>query len=145
VLLLRRICLVWLAAFTLSACTGSDDVESISKTQKYYFVESLKTVEAAGLQLQNPSLRADELKTALTNMDKGLKLAFQVKPDFLDQLDPRLSKNYQRYFVKGIESYRLGIEAGDRIGQQQGLKLLSQWALFWSEAKQPVSAKLQAP
>lgn len=144
-LLLRYIFLVWLAAFTLSACTGSDDAESISKTQKYYFVESLKTVETAGRQLQNPALKADELKTALANMDEGLKLAFQVKADFLDQLDPRLSKNYQRYFVKGIESYRLGIEARDSAEQQQGLKLLSQWAMFWSEAKQPVNAKLQAP
>ena len=144
-LLLRHICLVWLMVFALSACTGSEDAEAISNTQKYYFTESLKTVEAAGLQLQNPSLKEDELKKALTNMDEGLKLAFQVEAGFLDQLDPRLSKNYQRYFVKGIESYRLGIEAGDSVEQRQGLKLLSQWAVFWSEAKQPVSAKLQAP
>ena len=141
--MLLRICLVWLAAFSLSACTGSEDVEPISKTQQYYFIESLKTVEAAGRQLQDPSLKADVLKIALTNMDEGLKLAFQVEANFLDQLDPRLSKNYQRYFVKGIESYRLGIEAGDRVEQQHGLKLLSHWAVFWSEAEQPVSAKLQ--
>jgi hypothetical protein len=142
--MLRHFAWLWLAVLALSACTGSDDAKSISPTQKFYFVESLKTVEAAGLQLQDPSLKADELKNVLSNMDEGLKLAFQVEASFLDQLDPRLSKNYQRYFVKGVESYRLGIEAGDSAEQQQGLKLLSQWAVFWSEAKQPVSAKLQA-
>lgn len=143
--MLRHFVWLWLAVFALSGCTGSDDTESISQTQKFYFVESLKTVEAAGLQLQNPSLKADELKKALLNMDEGLKLAFQVEANFLDQFDPRLSKNYQRYFVKGVESYRLGIEAGDRAEQQQGLKLLSQWSVFWSEAQKPVNAKLQAP
>ena len=142
--ILRHFVWLWLAVFALSACTGSDDTESISQTQKFYFIESLKTVEAAGLQLQNPSLKIDELKKALLNMDEGLKLAFQVEANFLDQFDPRLSKNYQRYFVKGVESYRLGIEAGDRAEQQQGLKLLSQWSVFWSEAQKPVNTKLQA-
>ena len=142
-LLMRRLCLVWLAVFSLSACTGSDDAESVSQTQKYYFLESLGMVESAGRQLQAKGLTAEELQTALATMDEGLKLAFQVEAAFLDQFDPRLSKNYQRYFVKGVESYRLGIEAGDRLEQQQGLKLLSQWAAFWSEAQQPVNAKLQ--
>jgi len=142
--LLRHFCWVWLAVFALSACTGSDDEKTGSETQKYYFLESLAMVENAGRSLQKSDLSVPELQTALSTMDEGLKLAFQVEAKFLDQFDPRLSKNYQRYFVKGVESYRLGIEAGDSEEQQQGLKLLSQWAAFWLEAQQPVNAKLQS-
>ena len=76
-------------------------------------------------------------------MDNGLKMAFEVKAEFLDRFDPRLSKNYQRYFIKGIESYRLGIEAGDIDLQKTGLRLLGEWAGFWSEAGQSVLADMQ--
>ena len=143
-LLLQRLCLVWLAVFALSACTGSDQEESVSKAQKYYFLESLEMVETAGRKLQSQGLTAQELQTVLSSMDEGLKLAFQVEANYLDQFDPRLSKNYQRYFVQGVESYRLGIEAGDSAEQQQGLELLSKWASFWSEAKEAINAKMQA-
>ncbi len=127
----------------LSACS-EDNAKPNTQTQKYYFTESLKLVETAGRQLQNQSLTAEGLRAALTTMDDGLKLSFQVKAVFLDQFDPRLSKNYQRYFVKGVEAYRLGIEAGDSDEQKKGLQLLSQWAQFWSEAGQQIMKKMQA-
>ncbi len=127
----------------LSACS-EDNAKPNTQTQKYYFTESLRLVEIAGRQLQNQSLSAEGLRAALTTMDDGLRLSFQVKAVFLDQFDPRLSKNYQRYFVKGVEAYRLGIEAGDSDEQKKGLQLLSQWAQFWSEAGQQIMKKMQA-
>ncbi len=126
----------------LSACS-EDKPKPDTQTQRYYFTQSLELVEAAGRQLQNQSLSAQSLREALATMDEGLKLSFHVKADFLDQFDPRLSKNYQRYFVKGVEEYRLGIEAGDSAGQKNGLRILSQWAQFWTEADQQIMQKMQ--
>lgn len=131
-----------LAIFVLSACSSSDDEEALSETQKYYFLESLQLVEQAGRSLQSKSLSQQDIRQALAIMDQGLKLAFQVESKFLKQLDARLGKNYQRYFVKGVEDYRLGIEAGDREQQQNGLRLLGQWAEFWAAVKSIVDMKL---
>jgi len=136
----RNIFCVWLVVFTLSACSDSDQADS---SQKYYFLESLAVIESAGRKLQNQSITKDQLEEVLNSMDQGLKLAFQVEADFLVSLDPRLAKNYQRYFVKGVETYRLGIEAGDSAEQKQGLALLSQWSSFWAEAGGQITANIQ--
>ncbi len=126
----------------LSACdTGSK--QDATESQLFYFVESLNLIESAGLRLQDQSISTEALSSALEQMDNGLKLAFEVKAEFLDRFDPRLSKNYQRYFVKGVESYRLGIEAGDADEQKNGLRLLAQWAAFWSEAGKSILADMQ--
>ena len=133
---------LFLLVCLLAACDSNiekDDTES----QRFYFVESLNLVESAGLRLQGQSLSAEALSEALEQMDNGLKMAFEVKAEFLERFDPRLSKNYQRYFVRGIESYRLGIEAGDAEQQKNGLKLLAQWAGFWSESGKSILADMQ--
>ncbi len=130
---------IWLVVILLSACSPDKPDQS----QNFYFLESLARIENAGRQLQKPGVEADEVKQALAGMDEGIRLAFQVEAAFLDQFDPRLSKNYQRYFVKGVEAYRLGIEAGDADEQKHGLKLLSQWAAFWAEASQDITGKMQ--
>lgn len=137
-----KLILAALAILALSACSPSDDEEPLSETQKYYFLESLKLVEQAGRSLQGESRTQQDIRQALSTMDQGLKLAFRVESEFLKQLDARLGKNYQRYFVKGIEDYRLGIEAGDRKQQQNGLRLLAQWAEFWALAQPGVEVKL---
>ena len=133
---------VLLIALLLSACSEKDDGDTVSETQKYYFLESLKLVEQAGRELQSSGLTQIRITQALETMDQGLRLAFQVENDFLNALDARLGKNYQRYFVKGVETYRLGIEAGVQSDQQAGLKLLSQWAGFWSANEAEINAKL---
>lgn len=138
--LLRYPVWIGLAILLLSACSPDKPDQS----QKFFFLESLTLVENAGRQLQKPAIKADEVKQALAGMDEGIKLAFQVESAFLDQFDPRLSKNYQRYFVKGVEAYRLGIEAGEADEQKNGLLLLSQWAAFWLEARDTVTEKMQA-
>ncbi len=130
---------IWLAVFLLPACSPDKPDES----QKFFFLESLTLIENAGRQLQKQAIKADEVKQALAGMDEGIKLAFQVEAAFLDQFDPRLSKYYQRYFVKGIEAYRLGIEAGDTDEQKNGLQLLSRWAVFWAEAGKDITSKMQ--
>ena len=136
--------LFWILLITLllSACSEKEDGDTVSETQKYYFLESLKLVEQAGSELQSSGLTQAKISQALETMDQGLRLAFQVENDFLNALDARLGKNYQRYFVKGVETYRLGIEAGVQGDQQAGLRLLSQWAEFWSAAQATVNAKL---
>ena len=136
----------WLVAvlLILSACSESDEVSKVSETQKYYLLESLNLVEQAGRALQGSDLNDASIQQALETMDRGLKLAFQVETGFLDNLDVRLGKNYQRYFVKGVENYRLGIEAADQVQQQQGLEQLGQWAEFWSAEQSAIKAKLQS-
>ncbi|MBT8436620.1 MAG: hypothetical protein KJP11_04540 [Gammaproteobacteria bacterium] len=139
---LQRVILMCLLAGILAACSSSTEDDEISRDQKYYFLESLKQVEAGGRQLQTPGLAQAELAQALTQLDQGLKLAFQVERKFLDELDLRLGKNFQRYFVKGVENYRIGIEAGDQAQQQEGLKLLARWAKFWNAEREAIEARL---
>jgi len=125
----------------LTACSPDDEVGSTS--QQYYFLEALQQVEAGGRQLQTPDLSQDALLQALALLDQGLKLAFEVEREFLDQLDLRLGKNFQRYFIKGVENYRLGIEADDAGQQREGLQLLAQWAEFWKLERDAILARLK--
>ncbi len=138
--LLQRLLLALVLA-QLLGCTSAED-PLISEQQAYYFVESLKQVEAGGQRLQSTDLDETGLKTALAMLDQGLKLAFQVERDSLDQLDLRLGKNYQRYFIEGVENYRLGIEAGDSDQQLRGLKLLARWGEFWALERDAIMALL---
>lgn len=141
---LQRVILACLLFGLVVACSSSTEEDEISRDQKYYFLESLKQVEAGGRQLQAPDLEQAELVQALTMLDQGLKLAFQVERKFLDELDLRLGKNFQRYFVKGVENYRVGIEAGDEAQQQEGLKLLARWAEFWHAEREVIEARLNS-
>jgi len=114
-------------------------------TQEHNFLESVKLVELAGRTLQSGGMKSQaEIGKALKKLDQGLQLAFQVENNFLKSLDARLGKNYQRYFVKGIETYRLGIEAGIQSDQLAGLQLLGQWSEFWSAEKKAIQAKLRS-
>ena len=128
-----------LVALALLSCADNDEH---SRSQAYFFLESLKHVESGGRQLQNSDLDEAKLRQALTLLDQGLEFAFQVERKFLDELDLRLGKNYQRFFIKGVENYRIGIEAGDQEQQVEGLHLLQQWAAFWQEAGEPIRSKL---
>ena len=136
----RRLVLIGLLAL-LSACSSSDDEKTANQT--YYFLESLKQVETGGRQLQSPSLDEKRLHEALKMLDQGLGLAFQVERKFLDELDLRLGKNYQRFFVAGVENYRIGIEAGDEAQQREGLRLLARWAEFWQAERAAILARLE--
>jgi len=126
----------------LYACSPSED-QLISQSQAYFFTESLRQIEAGGRQLQSPDLDEAGLKAALAMLDQGLRLAFQVEREGLDRLDLRLGKNYQRYFIEGVENYRLGIEAGDETQQQEGLRLLARWAEFWGPESAAILASLE--
>lgn len=129
-----------LLLFLLLGCTAEQDRQYFEQ-QKYFFLESLQQIDAGGRQLQ---LATDQrgVTEALARLDEGLKLAFQVERKFLDELDLRLGKNYQRYFIEGIENYRLGIEAGDEQQQRQGLQQLARWAEFWSPERAAIEARL---
>ena len=133
---------IGLVLLFLVACSPSQQSDPAFQAQTKYFLESLQLVESAGRQLQGDNYSKDLIQQALTKMDEGLKFAFQVENQFLNKLDDRLANYYQRYFVKGIESYRLGIEAGDKNEQREGLKLLALWAQYWDREKATVSAKL---
>jgi hypothetical protein len=125
----------------LTAC--SSDEETGSTSQQYYFLEALQQVEAGGRQLQMADLSQDALLQALAMLDQGLKLAFEVKREFLDQLDLRLGKNFQRYFIEGVENYRLGIEAGNAEQQREGMQLLAQWGEFWNLERDAILTRLK--
>ena len=139
---LLRLLLV-LISIQLLACSSSSDDPLISDSQKYYFLEALKQVETGGRQLQSTEMDEAALVAALAMLDQGLKLAFQVERESLDRLDLRLGKNFQRYFIAGVENYRIGIEAGDEAQQRQGLQLLAHWAEFWSQQGDAIQAKMQ--
>ena len=126
-----RLFLLWLA-----------DKRQAEADQKYLFLESLKQVEAGGRKLQGGELKRSDVDQALTMMDDGLKMAFQVKREFLDELDLRLGKNFERYFIRGVENYRIGIEAGDEAQQREGLALLGKWSSFWSAEQTAILARL---
>ena len=138
---LRGIVLVSLLGVLLAGCSGSDD-EQITDSQKYYFLESLKQVETGGRQLQQAGSDQQAVTGALAMLDQGLKLAFEVEREFLDQLDLRLGKNYPRYFIEGVENYRIGIEAGDEAQQLEGLRLMSRWAEFWQAEQAAILGRL---
>ena len=133
-----RLCLL---ALLLTACSSSD--EEIPESQKYYFLEALNQVEAGGRRLQQPGLERLQVNEALQMLDQGLRLAFQVERPFLDRLDLRLGKNFERYFVKGVENYRIGIEAGDEQQQREGLRLLGKWSEFWQAEQAAIRAQLE--
>jgi hypothetical protein len=133
--------LVCLLAPLLASCWS--DESQVSETQKYYFLESLKQVEAGGTRLRSPNLDQQAMNEALAMLDQGLQLAFEVNREFLDDLDLRLGKNFQRYFVKGVENYRLGIEAGDEQQQREGLRLLARWSEFWQAEQAAIRARLE--
>lgn len=137
----RGLLITSLLAVLLLACSPSDE-EQAAAEQKYYFLESLKQVEAGGRQLRSANLDQQRVTEALATLDQGLRLAFQVEREFLDGLDLRLGKNYQRYFVAGVENYRIGIEAGDEAQQREGLRLLSRWAEFWQAEQAAILASL---
>ncbi len=141
VISLRGVLVAGLLAILLAACSSSDD-DRVRQDQKYYFLESLTQVESGGRRLQKAGLDQQSLEEALAMLDQGLKLAFEVERDFLDQIDLRLGKNYQRYFIKGVENYRIGIEAGDEAQQREGLRLLSQWAEFWQAQQAEIQSRL---
>ncbi|MFT5657204.1 MAG: hypothetical protein ACI9KN_000476 [Gammaproteobacteria bacterium] len=146
---LLRLRWIWLLALLLTACSPSNDEStqgeiSAAKSQAAYFLESLKLVEQSGRQLQSSDPTQALVDQALSGMDAGLKLAFEVDTAFLNKLDVRLGKNYQRYFVEGVQAYRIGIEAADQSEQRRGLSLLNRWAQFWSTSQSAIQQKLQA-
>ena len=135
----------WLAcllALLLLSCSDSDE-QRRAASQKYYFLEALRQVESGGARLQSANMNQQSLTEALGMLDEGLKLAFQVERSFLDELDLRLGKNFERYFVKGVENYRLGIEAGDEAQQRDGLQRLARWAEFWGREQAAILARLE--
>jgi len=138
---LQRWLLLLLLA-SLLACS-SEDEPPISREQAYFFVESLQQVEDGGRRLQSADLDEAGLQAGLALLDRGLKLAFEVEPVELDKLDLRLGKNFQRYFIAGVENYRLGIEAGDDEQQRKGLQLLARWGEFWAQERDTILVKLE--
>jgi hypothetical protein len=138
---LRATLIGCLLAGLLVACS-SDEKEG-AESQKYYFLEALNQVEAGGRRLQSPGLDRQAMNEALAMLDQGLRLAFEVEREYLDDLDLRLGKNFERYFVKGVENYRLGIEAGDEQQQREGLRLLARWGEFWQAEQAAIRERLE--
>jgi len=150
------LCSFWwigLLVISLTACSPSNDPDSVnkddvsgqqtSKTQADYFLESLKLVEQSGRQLQSVDRTKASVEQALSGIDVGMSLAFNVDSTFLNGIDVRLGKNYQRYFIDGVQIYRLGIEAADQDEQKKGLVLLNRWAQFWGSNQAAILPKLQ--
>lgn len=139
--MLRAFAIAGIFSVLLFGCADDSKIE-IDEAQKFLFLESLKQVETGGSMLQMASGDQVVIGKGLAVIDEGLRLAFQVRRDFLDQFDLRLGKSYERLFIQGIETYRLGLEAADLQQQQDGLQRLQQWAAFWEEVEPAVMDKL---
>ena len=139
--LLRFIAILAIASSLVIGCSDDSAIE-IDETQKFLFLESLQQIETGGSMLQMAAGDQVVYGKAIAVIDDGLRLAFQVRRDFLDQFDIRLGKNYETLFIGGVETYRLGIEAADLEQQKQGLERLQQWAAFWSDIEADVIGKM---
>ena len=137
-----RVLLLCLLVVAFAGCEREPPIDPAG--QRYFFLESLKQVETAGQRLGQPDLNQQQLTAALQTLDDALGLAFQVRRAYLDEFDLRLGKNFERYFIKGVENYRLGIEAGDRQQQIEGIRLLNQWAEFWQAEGDAIEARITA-
>ncbi|MDJ0777893.1 MAG: hypothetical protein QNJ85_08520 [Gammaproteobacteria bacterium] len=131
-----------LVLLMVAACEPADTPPGQTE-QAYYFIEALKQVERGGQRLQSADLDRATVASALAELDAGLELAFRVEREFLDSLDLRLGKNFERYFIQGVENYRLGIEAGDKEQQRAGLVRLQRWGEFWQSAGTDILALLE--
>ena len=128
----------------LSGCQD-DRIESAEQAiQQNYFLQSLSLVESAGQLLMRPDLSQQDIDRAMQRMDLGLEQARKVEDDFLKQLEPRLAREFDEKFIRGVEEYRLGAEAADRERQLQGLGRLGQWGAYWKPVKPEVLRKLEA-
>lgn len=131
-----------LALVLLAACQQDKVDQTERGMQQNHFIQSVRLVEGAGAILQQPGARADDIESALQQLDQGISQAFQVDPEFLRQLDARLPRYYQERFIPGLEQYRLGVEGSNRQQQLEGLNLLSQWGEFWLSEQGNILQKL---
>ena len=133
----------WLAiASLLLACDAEKAEETEFVRQQNYFLQAVELVESAGQLLQSDSLKPPEIKQAMQRLDQGLQQAYEVRKDFLQHIDVRLPKLFPELFIKGVETYRIGVEASDRAQQLEGLRLIRQWSQFWRAESAGILNKL---
>ena len=135
--------LILLLPLLLMACDSEKMQETETGLQQNLFIQSLHLVERAGKILRKADLKDSDVEAALEKMDQGLAQAFQVERDFLKRLDLRLPRFYESRFIAGVEQYRLGVEAGNRQQQIEGLNLLSEWGDFWLQEKSTIMLELE--
>lgn len=135
--------LMMVFSLLLAGCDTDKIRETELALQKNLFMQSIQLIESAGSQLQIQGLTEDNLVKAMAVLDEALKKAYQVQPDFLGKLDARMPKLYQDYLIKGVEDWRIGVEASDRAQQVDGLKLLQQWEQFWEQQQSDVLTRLK--
>jgi hypothetical protein len=140
--LVRKGFLPLLLVFLLNACESEKIQQTEFGIQQNYFLQSIELVESAGLKLQTPELKKQDVEQAIQQMDQGLRQAFEVERRFLRKLDLRLPKFYSELFIPGVEQYRLGMETANRQQQLQGLELLSRWGQYWRQEKSNIKQKL---
>ena len=133
----------WLAIVSLLlACDAEKAEETEFVRQQNYFLQAVELVESAGQSLQSGSLNQQDIEQAMKKMDQGLQKAYQVRKDFLARLDVRLPKLFPELFIKGVETYRIGVEASDRAQQLEGLRLIRQWSQFWRTESKAILGQL---
>lgn len=140
--LVRKGFLPLLLVIGLIACDSEKIQQTEFSIQQNYFLQSIELVESAGLKLQSPELKKQDVELAISQMDQGLRQAFEVERKFLRKLDVRLPKLYNELFIPGVEQYRLGMETANRQQQLQGLELLSRWGQYWIKEKPAIQQKL---
>lgn len=129
----------------LFACDSQKAAESEFVRQQNYFLQAVELVESAGRLLQQNNLTEQEIQQSMQKLDAGLKKAYAVRKDFLARLDVRLPKLFPELFIKGVETYRIGVEASDRAQQLEGLRLISRWSQFWRSESQTILGQLIQP
>jgi len=130
---------------SLAACQSAEEAEKEHhQAQKTAFLQSIEMIESAGRKLQTANPGSQLVDDALKQLDSGLEQAYKVEDEFLNKIDARLGKVYQRNFLKGVEDYRLGVESGATKQQLKGLMQLQKWSQFWQIEGTEIRRKLDA-
>ena len=133
----------WLVISSLLlACESEKAQETEFVRQQNYFLQAVELVESAGQMLQSNTLNPQEIQQAMQRLDQGLQKAYEVRRDFLKRVDVRLPKLFPELFIKGVETYRIGVEGSDRAQQLEGLRLIRQWSQFWRSESKVLLGKL---
>lgn len=124
----------------LSACEKEPILVDF-KRQSSHFLQSLELAQQANQILQS---NKTPFAKAFDHLDQAMSHAFELNQIFLNELEPRLYHHYSAYFMKGIELYRLGVEAVDAKQQKQGLVLLKNWWDYWQQNQKSILQKLKS-
>lgn len=141
---LRLIGLLWFSLWVLFGCESATNKPADYAAQKQHFVISIAQTQQAGRLLQQAVKNPQGIEKAMLLLDNTMPHAYALNESFLKWLDQGLYHAYSAFLIKGIESYRLGVEGLDKEQQAKGVKLLQRWWSYWQQNEAKINEKLKS-